>query len=1634
MGDEGGLPTQNAKGTKRKVQRVVDKYAASKQQSTSSVASQNAPDIERRNSELSKSVTSSGDSFGEGLKPEYVKANPTETDDVLGKTATKRQRTASRRKGINDALDSIDSVMSGKESKDAPEITKDSVDEQVAQIISSTPREKLVEILEDTAQKMHESFDRRVRVRATEKDIEDIAKSGAMRPNSLDAPRAPINQKEVGEQYAGFTTSSGSKYVYGPDGRVSREKNPTTSTTIDDRIVTSSLDNTAFVSEEDLKNIQTAFDRGIPFREDGSVRALRYDDSSMDMDRFMQLRRDGVAFDDAYKQSGGVISEYKPELSLEPSIGKHPFEWNEDGKKWHAGSSVSSVEARPESGAVSESRRALRRSKGPRKTRKVEDKLKSGEKLPDKPKRPRAPDNGPFTGKFAEIFNGSKTYSEMLDRYNNLEVVFFDYETTGFDPADGNMPTQIGAVRMKNGQILGRFNVFVNPGRPLGKWARENLKDADGNPLTDEYLSKMPSIKDAHEQLIAFFGPDALLGGQYTPFDLEVLNRMLKQEGIDYTPSGVIDSKAISDELLPRWTPENPIGPSDVNPETGETFGTNSLGPLSKYLGVDLKSWHTADADSEASALVTQKLLELAARGEAVSDEMLDVDGMPERQRQKQIKYEADMEKYKVLKKEYDELVKSAKEAASREKAERISEPISATPTTDPSIPGINRGKLRETDRLSSGGVQKNLSRGSRKSETRRIESTSYKTNIFGDEIYDNADVYEIGDEKVIFGAPADSQWGEDVKTVAINPYEISGMDMMSDEGRELAVKWTAAHAAAMMDREGKPTTYVDSLLYAGIRGDEDAMEEFERLAEIGEAAVEAERPKRYARDLNDSEKEAIAREGLQDVSVDDLFLVHETKYDFQKDKDGNIVIRPLGDYELTTTDGDKVRYERDTVHFAVNHLAAGHISRQREKGTKIVIIPLRDMLESNPDSLDTLFTVDTYLTPKPGEGLLFPSDKIRTIDVDDGNADELVTSALRDMGAKHIFEPGEYGSSRGADAAVFKVAKELGANFGTHAGLSHSSIEKVNRKDPNTPMGVQYEIPANTLADLSKNARMRIAKTDRWAGAKSRVRDDDRLYSGRVGQSAKRGVRGGVTSRVAGRLLDAALKRSGVDEDTRDRVEFGMGVATAFAAGGPAGAIAMVAKEAATRGGRDLAEYTLGEMVKRGKISQSQAAIAMRQVDKYAPEGLPEPVKEKLKDGFDIASRFYDERIDTPENRERISEAASEVRSRMAQRASSIRERIGSRRRQQQSTEYELDPFGDMVPVSRTQNASSEEWDPFGDSLSSGGKVSGRSASNLRKEYEKRIGLASGNRATRPVYGYLVNKSQVDEKAKGAQKRTGVKPDGRTPFEVGDQDMLGDGLTALGDIEIVLKPEVSNRTAYGRGDSLSSGIRPVMMNSKDKEDIADAILNPAGPNSGRERLESTIHMLNGYVDGNFSKVNSGIDQNGSFAKIGKADVSERPTVPFEAQILGGFRADEIESINYPYSKIVKDSASADVSDILQEKSVKEKLSALGFTDQEIDYFYSIGAGDGLSTESIRQLREYRTARKVTSRLESMGIGRVNVSHPDGISIMNPTTYDPSANPNADVEDVLKKRIDGEVNEYLEKMLKQMRSSKEKTK
>ena len=226
------------------------------------------------------------------------------------------------------------------------------------------------------------------------------------------------------------------------------------------------------------------------------------------------------------------------------------------------------------------------------------------------PKEPREP-VAPYTGKAADIFEGATSFRQVYERLTPGELVFFDFETTGIEEdenkimTNGGKPVQMGIIRVIDGKVVERKNMYINPGQPLGGWSKDNLKRTDENgvevPLTDEWLQQQPSIAQAMAEALDFIGENKVMGGQYQIFDQRVMEEALKGTGLEgrWKPAGFIDSKGIIDHLYEDNDVDRPK--------------SNRLGALADHYGVELTNWHSADADAEAAWAVVEAAIRRAA-------------------------------------------------------------------------------------------------------------------------------------------------------------------------------------------------------------------------------------------------------------------------------------------------------------------------------------------------------------------------------------------------------------------------------------------------------------------------------------------------------------------------------------------------------------------------------------------------------------------------------------------------------------------------------------------------------------------------------------------------------------------------------------------------------------------------------------------------------------------------------------------------------------------------------------------------------------------------------------------------------------------------------------------------------------
>ena len=172
-----------------------------------------------------------------------------------------------------------------------------------------------------------------------------------------------------------------------------------------------------------------------------------------------------------------------------------------------------------------------------------------------------------------------------LQEYDLLkdEYVVFDTETTGFTPFNDQM-IEIGAVKIKNGEITGRFDELINPGRKLPE------KIVELTNITDEMLINCDTEENVVKRFMEFV-KDLPMVAHNAKFDIGFINAAFSKYNMGEFKNTVIDTMGMARMLYPNWK-------------------NHKLSTLVKELDVpwDESAHHRGDYDSEGTAIGFYKM------------------------------------------------------------------------------------------------------------------------------------------------------------------------------------------------------------------------------------------------------------------------------------------------------------------------------------------------------------------------------------------------------------------------------------------------------------------------------------------------------------------------------------------------------------------------------------------------------------------------------------------------------------------------------------------------------------------------------------------------------------------------------------------------------------------------------------------------------------------------------------------------------------------------------------------------------------------------------------------------------------------------------------------------------------------
>ncbi len=124
------------------------------------------------------------------------------------------------------------------------------------------------------------------------------------------------------------------------------------------------------------------------------------------------------------------------------------------------------------------------------------------------------------------------------------EVIVFDLETTGLSQQNDRI-TEIGAVRLKGGEVTEEFDTFVHPGRPIPP----RISQMTG--ITDDMVANAPGEKEALIDFFAFCGECRLLVAHNAAFDTGFLRHAAERSRLNLSMTS-IDTVSIARVLYPN--------------------------------------------------------------------------------------------------------------------------------------------------------------------------------------------------------------------------------------------------------------------------------------------------------------------------------------------------------------------------------------------------------------------------------------------------------------------------------------------------------------------------------------------------------------------------------------------------------------------------------------------------------------------------------------------------------------------------------------------------------------------------------------------------------------------------------------------------------------------------------------------------------------------------------------------------------------------------------------------------------------------------------------------------------------------------------------------------------------------------
>jgi DNA polymerase-3 subunit epsilon len=179
------------------------------------------------------------------------------------------------------------------------------------------------------------------------------------------------------------------------------------------------------------------------------------------------------------------------------------------------------------------------------------------------------------------------TLDELGTPLSEVTFVVVDLETTGGSPSGAHI-TEVGAVKIRGGEVLGEFQTLVNPAEPIPAF----ISVLTG--ITNSMVADSPRINSVFPAFLEFAG-DSVLVAHNAPFDISFLKAAAAITGHSWPSFDVVDTAHLARQLVSKDEAVN-----------------RKLGTLARLFGAATTPDHRALHDARATVDVLHGLLSRA--------------------------------------------------------------------------------------------------------------------------------------------------------------------------------------------------------------------------------------------------------------------------------------------------------------------------------------------------------------------------------------------------------------------------------------------------------------------------------------------------------------------------------------------------------------------------------------------------------------------------------------------------------------------------------------------------------------------------------------------------------------------------------------------------------------------------------------------------------------------------------------------------------------------------------------------------------------------------------------------------------------------------------------------------------------